>query len=69
MIKVLGDRLKEVRVERGLTQRQVAEALGVAQNSIAGYETGARVPSIDVLIKFCKFYQVSADYLLGLSDF
>lgn len=61
-------RLKELRIERGLTLRQVAEAVGVTLRAICNYEAGTREPSFDTLRKLCLFYDVTSDYLLGLSD-
>ena len=62
------DRLKQLRREKGLTQKQVANAIGVVPTAITNYESGIREPSIAVLKKLCLFYDVSADYLIGLSD-
>ena len=62
------ERLKQARIEKGLTQKQVAEAIGVVPTAITNYETGVREPSISILKKLCLLYEVSADYLIGLSD-
>lgn len=62
------ERLKQLRHEKGLTQKQVANAIGVVPTAITNYESGIREPSIAVLKKLCLFYDVSADYLIGLSD-
>ena len=62
------DRLKECRLECGLTQLQVANALGLTLPAICQYEKGVREPSLDILVKLCKLLNVSADYLLGLTD-
>ena len=59
-------RMADVRTDHDETQRQLASALGYHQVQIARYETGKNAPSIDYLIKFCRHYRVSADYLLGL---
>lgn len=64
----MGERLKHLRVENGLKLKDVAAALNVTIRSINRYEDGTREPSIDMLVKFCKLYDVSADYLLGLTD-
>lgn len=70
MIKTLylGDKLRALRLEKGLTQQQLSEKVGLAKGSISAYEKSAKYPSIDVLIKLCEIFHVSADYLLGLSD-
>ncbi len=61
-------RLRELRLEKGLRLKDVAEAMGVTLRTISNYEAGIREPSLDMLIKLCKFFEVSSDYLLGLSD-
>jgi len=61
-------RLKTLRGSKRLTQVQLAEKLGVGKGSISRYEQSAMYPSVDVLIKLCNYFDVSADYLLGLSD-
>ena len=61
-------KLKELREESKLLQKQLATELGVSQVSIARWETGAREPSFDDLIKVAKYFGVTTDYLLGLED-
>ena len=59
-------RMADVRADHDESQRQLAEAIGYHQTQIARYETGINAPPIDYLIKFCRHYHVSADYILGL---
>ncbi len=61
-------RLKNIRKESNLTQKQVYEKLGISANGYASYEQGRTEPSISTLIALCKLFDVSADYLLGLED-
>lgn len=61
-----GERIKKLRIERNLTQKQLAEMAGVAISAISSYESGNRYPSYDVLISFSRIFHVSTDYLLGL---
>lgn len=61
-------RLKEARIEKGLTQKQLAEVIKTTDDSIYSWEKGRSQPSIELLFKLCKALDVSADYLLGLSD-
>lgn len=68
-MNILHERLKQERLSKGYTQKQVATALGVTYNAISQYESGVREPSIDLLIKLCKFFDVSADYLIGLDNY
>ncbi len=65
---MLATRIKEQRIEKGYTLKQVAEQLNVTIRSICRYESGEREPSIDMLRKLCDFYDVTADYLIGRTD-
>ena len=60
--------LKALRLERGMTQQQVAEQIGVAKNAVSMWETGKRDPSFDKLIKLSDLFDCSVDYLLGRSE-
>jgi transcriptional regulator with XRE-family HTH domain len=62
-------RLKLLRKEMGLSQKQLAQMFDVAQNTISQYENSARQPDSDLLIKFANFFGVDIDYLLELSDY
>ncbi len=64
----LCERLKELRHEKGLTLKQVSSALQITLNAYANYEYGIREPSVDIIKRLCKFYNVSSDYLLGIKD-
>ena len=61
-------KLKELREENNVSQKEIAEHLNIKQNTYSQYETGKRQLPIDVLIKLAKFYKVSTDYILGLED-
>ena len=62
------DRLTELRVDRDISQNEVAEVLGCKQSAVSKYER-RRVPySVEDVIHLCRFYHVSADYLFGLPD-
>ena len=65
---ILGERLKELREERGLTQRELATQLGINSVTYLHYEKEQREPPLALLADFAKFYGVSVDYLLGLKD-
>ena len=67
-MQYFGMKLKALRQERGVTQKEQAEAMGLATATISSYETGGNYPSADVLIRLCRYFQVSSDYLLGLND-
>lgn len=59
------DKLRGLREDNDLTQTQVADVLGTSQTMYARYERGANELPVRHLIALCKFYNVSADYLLG----
>ena len=62
----MGDKLKALRLEMNLTQKQVADRVGVVASAISSYEAGTRYPSYAALIKLASIYHVSCDYLVGL---
>lgn len=61
-------RLKELREERRLNQEGLALKLNVSQSTISAYEIGERTPDLETLIAIANFFNVSLDYLAGLSD-
>ena len=63
----MGDKLKSLRIEKKLTQKQVAERIGLAISAVSSYESGTRYPSYDVLVKLAYIFHVSTDYLLGIT--
>lgn len=63
------ERLTKIRQARKLTQKQLAKKLNVDQTTISAYEKGRGLPNSDMLIKLSKELHISADYLIGLSDF
>ena len=67
-MKSLNERLKEVRLEKNVSQSQLAKDTGLSQSAISFWESGDRLPSIQAVIILAKYYNVSADYLLGLTD-
>ncbi len=66
MNMIFGTKLKEVRVENNLTQKQLAEFLHVSTTTICQWETLKQEPSLDALTAIAKLFHISADYLLGL---
>lgn len=61
-------RLKDLRIEQGLSQEEIASVLNTSQQYYGKYELGKRPLPIEHLITLCKFYHVSADWLLGLKE-
>lgn len=66
---ILGKRLKELREEKGLTQKQLADLLGLNSVTYLHYEKAQREPPLSLLAEMAKFFNVSVDYLLGLNDY
>lgn len=60
--------LRDIRKERGKTQKQIAKLLGISQQSYSAYENGVSQPPRDALIKLAEYYQVSTDYLLDRTN-
>lgn len=63
------EKLIQLREEKGLTQNNLTEIYGCNQSNISKIERKERKLDIEQLIALCRFYNVSADYILGLSDF
>ena len=61
-------RIRDLREDCDKTQREIAEVLGTSQTMYARYERGANELPIRHLIALCRYYHVSADYILGLKD-
>lgn len=61
-------KLKELRQERGLNQQELALKIETTQRNISNWENGNTEPDIQMILKMSKFFEVSADYLLGNSE-
>ena len=64
----LGEKLKELRIERGLSQRKLGEIFDVCNQTVSFWESGSREPDLDFLVKIANFFEVSVDFLLGRED-
>lgn len=64
----IGNRIKTLRTEYNLTQKQLADKLGLTPKMISFYESGQRIPPIDIVEKLSSIFSKSADYLIGLSS-
>lgn len=62
------DVLKELRSEKGITQKQLGDAVGVSQQAVNSYENSETQPEFSVLVKIADYFNVSTDYLLRHSD-
>ena len=68
MMCIFCERLKLLRVEKKLSQPELAKLVGVSKGMISFWENGINEPTISNLIKLCQIFDVSSDYLLGLED-
>ncbi len=64
----LGERIKQLRKENGMTQVDMAQKLGVTKGTVSTWETDSRVPGFETLNQMCDMFQRSLDYLMGRSD-
>ena len=67
MINGLPEKLRKLRTESGMSQKQAAERLGLSPSVVSGYETGERTPSAEVLLAVSYLFHCGVDYRLGRS--
>ena len=68
MIYGLGERIKELRESKGISQTELAKNFNLTYTAISRWETGLRTPTLEDIILLAKFFDVTTDYLLGLQD-
>ena len=68
MVILLNERVKQLRVARGINQVEFAKALGVSKQCVSNWENDNVMPSVEMLCKIADYFLVSTDYLLGLED-
>lgn len=68
-IMFIGERLKEARIRKNLSQQELGDLIGVSKVSICGYEKGNRTPNINNFIQLINILEISPDYLLGRDVF
>ena len=68
MSKIFGERLKELRMQEGLSQSELAKILGTSQASLSKWENDVQEPCIEEIVKICKHFNISADYVIGSQD-
>ena len=68
VMEIMAKRLNELRKEKGLAQKDVAEYLGITKSAYGFYEQNRREPSPETIKKLADYFEVSADYLLGRTD-
>lgn len=68
VITLLGDKIKKLRKSKNITQEELGKNIGVTTSMVGMYETNARKPSYEVLIKIAEFFSVSTDFLLNTEE-
>lgn len=63
-----GEKLKELRTNKKLSQKDLSKILNVSNTIISSYELSLRMPSYDILVKIARYFNVSTDYLLGIKN-
>lgn len=66
--QILSERIQYLRISRNLSQKQLANGLGVSQQTVGHWETCFRLPSLEIAIALADYFDVSLDYLVGRSD-
>lgn len=67
-MSAIGERIKELRLEKKVTQKEIAEGIGINPVSVQRFEYGSMRPRLDTLISLADYFDVSLDYLVGRSD-
>ena len=65
-MREFGNRLRTLRKQKNLTQKQLASQIGVKNSIISFYEMGDRLPSPEIIVKLAAIFHVSADFLMGI---
>ena len=65
---LLAERVKELRLQRKMTQKELGDVIGISHKTISMLETGGQGTTLERLALLAKFFDVSTDYLLGLKD-
>ena len=66
---MFGKRVKELRIEKNLSQSALAKALNIDRTTVMKWETEGRETSFEMLVKVADYFEVTTDYLLGRTDF
>ena len=68
-MEILAKNLKQIRLEKHLSQKDISNALNIAVSTYANWEQGRRDPSLDDLVKITNYLEVSSDFLLGREEY
>ena len=67
-LEIFAERVHMLRKQRGMSQRELGEAIGLSHKSISTIESGSRTTTLEKLVILARFFQVTTDYLLGLCE-
>ena len=67
-MEIMGKRLRQLRMDAGISQLNMAEIIGIKQSSINRYEQGSSTPTAENLVKYAEYFDVSLDYVFGRCD-
>ncbi len=67
--EIIAKRIRDIRIDNKLTQKQFGDMLSVSQDTVSLWENRKSLPTAEYIIAICKTFSVSADYLLGLSEY
>lgn len=67
-MSVFAKRLRELRIEHKLSMKQLAQQINTTDGAISNWENEVNEPKLSYIVKLCKFFGVTADYILGLED-
>lgn len=65
---ILNERIRQLRIINRLTAKEFGDIFNISHSSVSLYESGKRTPNIDLVIRIAKYFNVSTDYLLGITD-
>lgn len=68
MIRLIGQKIKDLRKQKNITQDDLSKIIGITTSAVGLIETDARNPSLEVLTKLADYFDVTTDYLLGMTD-
>ena len=68
-MQIIAERIKEIRTENKLSQKDFGKLLAVSQDTVSLWEKSKSLPSVEYIVEICRHFRVSADFLLGLSDY
>lgn len=66
--EIFAERFKNLRLEKSISQQDIAASLGVDRSIVSHWERGTRIPSLDIAYALADYFNISLDYLVGRSD-